>query len=351
MRIVFFGLLFLTYILTSCKSNAHESAPQEDRSKLAEEKYRNIGEIIELDPALQNNLSKDAKIEVLAEGFEWSEGPVWVEEGNFLLFSDIPQNSIFKWKEGEGKSLYLKPAGYTGKTERAGESGSNGLLLDANARLVLCQHGDRRIARMEAPLDKPASEFTSLGSTYNGMRFNSPNDATFHSNGDLYLTDPPYGLVNRMEDPAKEIPFQGVYKLDPKGEVTLMTKELKRPNGVALSKDESILYVANSDPKHPVIMAYSLDKNGNTGSGEIFFDAKHLMVNGAKGLPDGLKVGKSGTVFATGPGGVLVLSPEGKHLGTISTGEATSNCAFDKEETYLYATSDMYLVRVKLKNL
>ena len=155
-----------------------------------------------LHPALDRLIAPDAKIEILAQGYDWSEGPVWVKDGGFLLFSDVPQNVIVRWKEGEGAREWLKPSGYTGREPRGAELGSNGLVIDREGRLVICQHGDRRIARMEAPLSAPAPRFSTLADRYEGARFNSPNDAVLHQNGDLYFTDPPYGMVKQFEDPS-----------------------------------------------------------------------------------------------------------------------------------------------------
>lgn len=306
-----------------------------------------IGSIERLDVEIDRYIPQDAVIEVLSSGFEWSEGPVWVKEGNFLLFSDIPPNSVFKWSDSDSIQLYLKPSGYTGDQRRDGEPGSNGLLLDPEGRLVLCQHGDRRVAVMETSLENPAAKYSTLVDNYKGKRLNSPNDGVYHSNGDLYFTDPPYGLEKNVDDPAKELDFQGVYLLRTNGELLLLTDELSRPNGIGLSPDEKILYVANSDPEKAIWMAYILLDDGTLGEGKLFFDATSLTGN-EKGLPDGLKVHSSGTLFATGPGGVLVFSPEGKHLGTIRTTEATANCAFDDTESNLYITADMHLLRVNL---
>lgn len=308
--------------------------------------YPTLGSIERLDPRLDALLAAGAKIEVLAEGFEWTEGPVWVPQGRFVLFSDIPNNVVHKWKEGEGLSTYLKPAGYTGNLARGGEMGSNGLLLDPQGRLVLCQHGDRRMARLDAPVLKPQTKYYTLADRYQGKRFNSPNDACYDSRGALYFTDPPYGLEKRMEDPSKELDFQGVYRLGPAMDLTLLSKDLSRPNGIALSPDERTLYVANSDPERAIWMAYPITTGGMLGQGRVFFDAT-TWVKQKKGLPDGLKVDKSGNLWATGPGGVLIFAPDGAHLGTIQTGEATANCAFGDDGGTLYITADMYLLRVR----
>lgn len=309
--------------------------------------YKHIGKIERNNPVINDLIPEDAQIEVLAGGFDWTEGPLWVEDGEYILFSDIPPNRVYKWAEGEGKSLFLEPAGFTGIIERTGEPGSNGLLLDSKGNLVLCQHGDRRLARMDAPLASPESKFLTIANAYDGKKLNSPNDAAFHSNGDLYFTDPPYGLEGKMEDPTKEIDFQGVYRIDADTTVHLLTDELSRPNGIAFSPDEKTLYVANSDPEKAIWMAYDVQEDGSIANGRIFFDATDKVSEENKGLPDGLKVLPNGYLFATGPGGVLVFTPEGEHLGTIRTGEATSNCAIGGDG-YLYMTADMYLCRVEI---
>ena len=201
---------------------------------------------------------------------------------------------------------------------------------------------------MNAPLNDPAPDFITLAGQFEGKRLNSPNDAVYYSNGDLYFTDPPYGLENGEDDTEKELDFQGVYVLKKDGDLVLLTTELSRPNGIGLSPDEKTMYVANSDPERAIWMAYNLLPDGILGEGRVFFDATNLT-DKEKGLPDGLKVHSSGTLFATGPGGVFVFSPDGKHLGTIKTTEATANCAFDESESCLYITADMYLLRVRLK--
>ena len=335
------GLAIVAVLIIGCGSTGRTSTTAKGQS------YRTIGRLERLDPAMDRLVPVGAKLEVLAEGFDWSEGPVWISQGKYVLFSDIPANSIFKWKEGEGHSLYLKPGGYTGTKPRGGEMGSNGLLLDPQGRLVLCQHGDRRIARLAASLDNPEPEFITLADRYTGKRFNSPNDATYHSSGDLYFTDPPYGLEKNVNDPAKEIDFQGVYRLSKDGEVTLLTRELSRPNGIAFSPDEKTLYVANSDRQRTIWMAYEVQPDGTLANGRVFFDATKLAGQ-RRGSPDGMTVDKHGNLFATGPGGVLVFAPDGTHLGTIQTGEATSNCAFGDDGSTLYITADMYLLRIRL---
>lgn len=307
-----------------------------------EKAYPWFGKVERLDPALDQLLAPHAALEKLAGGFEWSEGPVWMKRGGFLLFSDVPNNIVYKWVPYVGTTEFLFPSGYTGEKKRGGEPGSNGLTVDKQGRLVLAQHGDRQIGRLEKN-----GKIKALAEFYKGRRFNSPNDLVYHSNGDLFFTDPPYGLEKNNADPAKELNFNGVYRLTPKGQVHLLTANLSFPNGIALSPEEDILYVAISDPKRPVIMAYSLTEDGKIWNERVFFDTSPLT-QGRKGLPDGLKVDRQGNLWATGPGGVLVISPEGKHLGTINTGEATANCAFGGSDgSMLYITADMFLCRIQ----
>ncbi|MDA0374855.1 MAG: SMP-30/gluconolactonase/LRE family protein [Planctomycetota bacterium] len=312
-----------------------------------------LGAVESFDPALAELVPTMARLEIIAEGFDWSEGPVWVDEdGGYLLFSDIPPNRVHRWKSGEGVSVYLPQSGYLDALPRPNhiapdEPGSNGLVLDPYGNLVLCQHGLRQVARMNAPLSAPRAEYVPLATHWDGKRLNSPNDAAFRKNGDLYFTDPPYGLTRKMQDPEKEIDFQGVYRRTPDGAVTLLTREMSRPNGLAFSPDEKTLYVANSDPKRAVWMAFPVQEDGTLGEGRVHFDATP-MVGERPGLPDGLAVDERGNLFATGPGGVLVLTPDGRHLGTLLTGRPTSNCTFGDDGRTLYITADGELVRVRL---
>jgi gluconolactonase len=296
------------------------------------------------DPRFFTLIELSAPIEKLASGFDWSEGPVWIKPGGYLVFSDVPSNTVYRWKEGEGVSVYLKPSGYTGATPRGGEPGSNGLTNDREGRLVLCEHGDRRVGRVEKD-----GRHVTLADRFQGKRFNSPNDLAYKSNGDLYFTDPPYGLEKSMDDPKKELPYQGVYRLRPNGEVTLLTDQMSRPNGIAFSPDEKTLYVANSDPKRAIWMAYDVKPDGTLANGRVFFDSTSMVGPAKKGLPDGLKVDVAGNLFATGPGGVLVFRPDGTHLGTINTGEATANVGWGGDGTVLYITADMFLCRIQTK--
>ncbi len=300
--------------------------------------------IVRLDPAFDKLVPVDAKVEKLAEGFVWTEGPVWNKKESYLLFSNIPGNEIIKWQEGKGTNQFLHPAGYSGKEPFTGkEPGTNGLTYNSEGKLVMCQHGDRRVAKLEAD-----GKIIALAANYNGKRFNSPNDLTYHSNGSLYFTDPPYGLPKGVDDPAREMDYCGVYRLDKNGKVTLLTKEITRPNGIALSPDEKKLYVASSDPDKAIWMVYDVKPDGTIANGKVFFDATEWARAKKPGLPDGMKVDKDGNVYATGPGGLHVFSSEGKLLGTFDTGVPTANCAFGDDGSTLYITANTALLRVKL---
>ncbi len=309
---------------------------------------KTIGEIVRHDDAFDKLVPKDAKIEVLAAGFAWTEGPVWVPAGPHLLFSDIPRNHIVKWTPGKSTSIFMEALGYTGKEPFTGpEPGTNGLMLDAEGRLVACCHGDRVIKRVEKD-----GSITVLAAKYEGKRLNSPNDLVYHTNGSLYFTDPPYGLPKRENDPGRELDWFGVYRLDPpkegakQGQLTLLTKEMTRPNGIALSPDEKTLYVAQSDPAAAIWKAFPVNTDGTLGKSRLLYDSTKA-VGKRPGLPDGLAVDQDGNLWATGPGGIYVFSPEGKLLGNLWTNERTSNCAFGDDGSTLYLTVDMYLCRVK----
>jgi gluconolactonase len=306
-----------------------------------------IGSVERLDPALDALVPAAAKIEMLAEGFTWAEGPVWTADGGgALLFSDVPNNVIHRWKDGEGLTDFLRPSGYTGEDKRGGNLGSNGLTFDGAGHLVLAQHGDRRIARLEDNWS-----FATLAGKMNGKRFNSPNDVVFRSNGDVYFTDPAYGFEGAPPTWKHEVGFSGVFRRTPDGKVTALVKDLTFPNGIAFSPDEKTLYVSNSDPERAIWMAYDVAADGTLKKGRLFFDATDKVKAGKKGLPDGLKVDEHGNLFAGGPGGVLVFSPAGKHLGTIVTTEPTANVAFGPtlgDGSVLYMTAHDKLCRIRL---
>jgi gluconolactonase len=302
-----------------------------------------------LDDRILELLDSETPFQILAEGFAWTEGPLWLEGQQSLIFTDIPNNSVFRVDSKGELSLYLKPSGYTSDSPRGGEVGANGLTLDPQGKLVLCQHGDRRMARMDSPLDQPQPYFITLVDNYQGKLFNSPNDVVFDKAGNMYFTDPPYGLEFNMNDPAKELAFQGIYCLKATGELVLLDT-ISRPNGLAFSPDEKYLYVANSDPEQAVWFRYEVGQDGLIHNRELFYDATELVgKEGFKGLPDGMKIHSSGIIFATGPGGVWVFDPSGKVLARLRTGEATSNCAFSTDEKNFFMTADNYVLKIEMK--
>jgi len=325
------------------------AACNNDKENKEQMNYKNIGAIERFDAALDNIISANAKPEIIAEGFEWSEGPLWVEKHNMLLFSDVPMNTVYKWTEVKGKEVYLKPSGYTGtEPSLCKEPGSNGLVFDKNGNLVLCQHGNRQMARMDAPLDKPEAKFITLADKYNGKRFSSPNDAVYNSAGELFFTDPPYGLQTQNDsDAKKEISFNGVYKVKTNSEVILLVDSITRPNGIALTPDEKKLIVACSDGAHPNWYIFDISGDSLT-NGKIFYSAVEEAKT-MKGGPDGFKIDKNGNVFATGPGGVYIFNNEGKKLGHIKLDDATSNIALSPDEKTIYITNDMYVLRLKMR--
>jgi gluconolactonase len=350
-------LLATAVVVPASRFASAQAAPAKPTTTLPETvkahgaPYPTFGSVTRLDPALDKLLPPDAKLEKLAEGFDWIEGPVWVKKGGYLLFSEIPLNSIYRWQESgpaKGVSLFLKPSGYHGDRTDLKEPGSNGLALGKKGELYMCQHGDRRLAKL-ASVTRPQGKHIVLADKHEGKRFNSPNDLVLHSSGDIFFTDPPYGLAKTMEDKEKEIPFQGIYRLDGKGKVHLLSDQMERPNGIGLSPDEKTLYVANSHQPRPIIMAFDVTPERGVKNGRIFFNGAELLSRqpDLKGSFDGMAVDKQGNLFATGPGGVLVITPAGKHLGTIMTGEATSNCKFGGADgKTLYITADQYLCRM-----
>jgi len=301
-----------------------------------------------LDSGLEQIIATDAKAEVIAEGYDWSEGPVWVESEKMLLFTDVPANIVYKWTEANGASVYLNPSGFTGSITRSKEPGANGLIIDDQGRLVLCQHGDRRIAYMNAALANPETKYGTIVGNFRGKKFNSPNDIVQGKNRNMYFTDPPYGLGNKDEtDPEKEIPFQGVYRVTPDEEVKLLIDSISRPNGIGLSPDNKYLYIASSDPKKARWYQYELSDTGVV-AGKVFFDATTEVAK-SPGLPDGLKVSSKGHLFASGPGGIFIFGADGKVLGKIKLEAPAANVALTPDEKWLFITNDNQVLRVPLK--
>ncbi|HTI59324.1 SMP-30/gluconolactonase/LRE family protein [Mucilaginibacter sp.] len=302
----------------------------------------------QFDPQFGAVVSKNAKAKILADGFLWSEGPVWVEKYKMFIFSDVKKNVIYKWTAKKGKEIYLSPSGYTGNIPRGGELGSNGLGLNTKGQLVICQDGDRAVSIMDAPLDKPKPKFIKIAKGYAGKKFDSPNDLAFLSNGDIYFTDPPYGLEKNVDDPLKEAPYQGVYRIAGSGKVTLLTDTLTRPNGIAFFPGGKTILIANSDPKKPYWYAYDLDKKGLLTNGRIFYSAMAASKT-AEGMPDGMKIDKQGRVFATGPGGIWVFDLHGKLLGKMLINDLASNIAFSADEKTIYVTSNHRVLKIDLR--
>ena len=268
------------------------------------------------------------RIEKLAGDFRFTEGPVWTREG-YLLFSDIPNDVIVKWDPTSRRvSDCRRPSAHT-----------NGNTQDPRGRLVSCEHSGRRVSRRERD-----GSYTTLAERYEGKRLNSPNDVVFKTDGSLYFTDPPYGLARQDEDPAKELTFNGIYRLKD-GRLTLLARDLKRPNGLAFSPDEKTLYVANSDAARKIWMAYPVKQDGTLGAGRVFFD---VTSSAEDGLPDGMKVDRDGNLYCTGPGGVWVFTPGGEHAGTIKPAEVPANCGWGDDGRTLYMTARTGLYRVRL---
>ncbi|MDB4473903.1 SMP-30/gluconolactonase/LRE family protein [Opitutaceae bacterium] len=306
-----------------------------------------IGEIERHDEALVALIEPGTKIEVLADGFNWSEGPVWDAAHNQVLFSDVPENRIHSWSEENGLDVYMEPSGYTGVSPHPRGKGSNGLTFDNDGRLVLCEHGDRRISVVTDQGGK-----RTITDHVDGKRFNSPNDLAIDTDGNIWFTDPPYGLPEGTNDPRRELDYAGVYLHRASTDKTeLLTKELPWPNGIALSPDEQTLYVAQSNRDEPIVMAYPIKADLSLGSGKVIFDMSDLATGpGRGGNPDGLKVDQQGNLWISGRGGIQVVSPAGKHLGSITVGPNTANCGFGGPDgSILYITSDMYLVRIQTK--
>ena len=304
--------------------------------------HPSIGRIERLDPRLDRLIPPGAALERVSTGHEWTEGPLWDPRDGSLLFSDVPRNVVLRWSERAGITVFLRASGYAGAQPFKGrEPGSNGLAFDREGRLVLCQHGERRIARLERD-----GSLSVLVDRYQGKRLNSANDLVFAANGDLYFTDPPFGLPKSFNDPAKELPFQGVYRLSPTGELTLLTSELTAPNGIGFSPDGKLLYVSNAVNERPIWMVYPVAGDGRLGPGREFANARAWVREG-EGVPDGLEVDRDGNLFAAGPGGIHVFAPDGTRLGRIETGVPTGNVAWGGDASVLYVAADHWIARIQ----
>jgi gluconolactonase len=312
-----------------------------------------------MDRALEDLIDSNAKLEKLATGYKWTEGPVWIPAG-YLLFAEIPSNTILKWAPKAGASVFLQPSGYQGSAPYGGpEPGSNGMTLDQRGRLTVAGHAQRNVWRLETM--NPHGKVTVLADAYEGKKLNSPNDLVYKSDGALYFTDPPYGLRTQKDaDSEKEQKVNGVYRLEgalqhPAGaapdhsKLKLLVSDMVRPNGIAFSPDEKTLYVNSSEPKF--WRRYAVDADGSLSNGTMLYDA---TADNRDGSPDGMKVDTRGNLYSTGPGGIWIFSPEGKHLGTIDMPEKAGNLAWgdkDYKTLYITASSSLYRVRMKVRGV
>jgi gluconolactonase len=336
-------LLFCFSVCSSCHTPNEKSAIVSVDSALGK---------VELYEGVDTNIINiHAVVERIGKNYRWSEGPVWVPSQKMLLFSDVRENKIFRWNGTDTPVVYLTPSGYTDTAYRDGENGSNGLTLDKDGKLLLCQSGNRQVVRMNASLDSPRPSFTILAKDFQGKKFNSPNDLVADSRNNIYFTDPIYGLPKKENDPTRELKFEGVYRISGSGKLSLLIDSISRPNGIAMSLDEKTLYVGSSD-NHTRWYAYHLDSNGNIQSGGILLDG-YLMKENAKNMKtgaDGFKIDKFGNIFSSGPDGINIISPKGKLLGLIRIyNKQTSNCAFNQTKDVLFVTADDWVLKVNLK--
>lgn len=298
-----------------------------------------------MNSSLETILPKNLQLEKLAGGFAFTEGPVWVQPG-FLLFSDLPNNAIMRWDAEHGASVFRQPSGYDGCDAPPGAHiGSNGLTLDRERRLIICEHGNRRLTRLEKD-----GTLAILAANYRGKRLNSPCDVVCRSDGSIYFSDPPYGLGGRDDHPAKELPFCGIYRWSD-GDLTLQWDKMHRPNGMAFSPDEHFLYVANSDPRERIWMRFDVARDGSLSNARVFHDASH---SAAEGVPDGVAVDVAGNVYCTGPGGIWIFDAAGQHLGTVEVPELPANCCFgdaDGQSLYITARTGLYRLRVNVEGI
>lgn len=306
-------------------------------------RFTTIGQLRPVAPAFNQLIAPGTPIEIVASGLSHAEGPVWVADSTMLLFSDAPTRTIYRWSEQRGLSRFLEGSGFTGRMPYGKEPGTNGLALDGQGNLLLAEHGDRRVALL--PLARPGGKRT-ITDAFAGRRYNSPNDVVAHPNGSLYFTDPPYGLPQQAQSPLREQPGNYVYRRSATGAVSPEITDLTLPNGLALSADGSQLFVAQSDSLRPLIRVYPVRGNGKLGPGRLFFDMQPLPRR-PREVPDGLKLDRAGNVWAAGHGGVVVISPQGQHLGTIDVGEVIANCAWGDDGRTLYFTAGTMVCRVK----
>ena len=325
--------IFAVAILTvSCSTSTNPASTSAKETS-------GVGSIVRLDPAFDSLVPRDAQIEKLAGGFQFTEGPVWRPQERLLWFSDVMANVVRQWSPDGKATIAVEHAGSDLDGSAGALIGPNGEITDKDGAVLICQHGNRRIVRVAKGL-----HISPLVERFEGKRFNSPNDLVYKYDGSLYFTDPPYGLTKQDDDPAKELPFNGVFRFA-SGKLQLVIRDLTRPNGIAFSPDQKTLYVANSDEKHKVWMRYDVADDGSVSNGRVFFD---VTAEKEDGLPDGMKLDSQGNLYCAGPGGVWVFSPQGKHLGTIKPPETPANCNWGDDGKSLYITARTGLYRIKL---
>lgn len=336
MRASLFSVLLLS--VAACSGMDVNPAPQDAEMSA----FETIGSISVSQSGLIN---PNEKIEKLGGNYAWSEGPVWVEKMGAILFTDVPGNTIWKYKDGEGITEYMSPSGAVPPLpDYTSSPGANGLIMLDADHIIVPDHGNRTLWAQNIE----TKERRVLADKFQGKRLNSPNDAVLHSSGIIYFTDPPYGLKGQDKNPAMELDFSGVYALYPDGSLTLLDKTIIRPNGIILSPDERTLYVANSDPATANWTAYDVSEIGDVSNPRVIAEAFMELESGLSGNPDGMAMAADGTIFATGPGGVWMMSPDGEKLGVISTGTAIANVTFGGADgRELYMTSHTFLARTR----
>lgn len=331
-------LCVLAICVGGCAKTSADPIPHQTGATL----FESVGVI---NTSVNGLIDPKTKIEKLGGDYGWSEGPVWVDALDAVLFTDVPGNTIWKYKDGEGLSEYMRPSGAVPPlADYTSSPGANGLIMHDTDHMIVPDHGNRTLWRQNVK----TLERTVLADSFEGKKLNSPNDAVLHSSGIIYFTDPPYGLQGQDDDPAKELDFNGVFALYPDGSMKVVDESLARPNGVILSPDERTLFVANSDPETANWTAYDVAKSGDVSNSRVIAEAFEELKAGLPGNPDGMAMAEDGTIFATGPGGVWMMSPEGEKLGVISTGTAIANVTFGGADGRdLYMTSHNFLARTR----
>ncbi|MBS1602457.1 MAG: SMP-30/gluconolactonase/LRE family protein [Bacteroidetes bacterium] len=339
--------LFWTALTLAFGCGAPQPGPGSTSGKVND---KPLGKVILYDSGATNVIDTNAQLTIIGRHYKWCEGPVWVPAQKMLLFSAVKENKVYRWDGKDSPVAFLSPSGYTDTAFRDGENGSNGLALDKDGRLLLCQSGNRQVVRLATALDSPRPEYIIIAPTWQGKKFNSPNDLVADSHNNIYFTDPIYGLPKGAADPTRELNFEGVYRIDSSGRLTLLIDSISRPNGIALSPDQKTLYVGNSDDRHTGWYAYHLSADGRIVSGGLLLDGTALKTKAkVQQGADGFKIDRHGNLFASGPDGINIISPSGNLLGLIQVYDRrTSNCAFNETKDVLYITADDAVLRIRI---